>query len=240
MAIFASLYYVLSIFTPYVPAIGIPEIKISLEALTASIFGLILGPYFGALTAFAGAFIAWTLPPGSMNPYGMPFLLSPTLNALVVGFLYYRRWKAAFATLGLLILAFLFLPPAQPLTENAHVAIAVLWDKVIALLLILPCAKFAKKLSLPKTLPILYFLLAFIGNQADNMWGSDIFAVPIVYEGIFGIPLEGVRVAFIISPFIYPAIRLIQATIATMIAVPLMKTLKDTSWIYLKKTIISD
>ncbi len=237
MAIFASLYYVLSIFTPYVPAIGVPQIKISLEALTASIFGLILGPYLGTLTAFVGAFVAWTLPPGSMSPYGMPFLLSPPLNALVVGFLYYKKWKAAFATCGLLIIAFLFLPPSQPLTENSLVAIAVLWDKVIALLLILPCVRFAKRLSLPETLPILYFLLAFIGNQADNMWGADIFAVPIVYEGIFGFTLEGVRGAFLISPFAYPLIRLIQAIIATIIAVPLMKALKDTNWLYSEETI---
>ena len=52
VAIFSALYYVMSIFTPYVPAVGVPEVKISLEALFASIFGLIFGPYLGALTAF--------------------------------------------------------------------------------------------------------------------------------------------------------------------------------------------
>ncbi len=240
MAVFASLYYVLSIFTPYVPALGVPGLKISLEALTASIFGLILGPYLGMLAALIGVGVAWTFPPGSMSPYGLPFLLSPPLNALVVGLLYYRKWKAAFVTLSLLIVAFLFLPPSQPFTENLHVVIAVLWDKVIALFLIIPCVKFARRLSLPQTLPILLFLLAFIGNQADNMWGTDAFAVPIVYEGIFGLPLDAVRDAFLISPFLYPAIRLIQATIATVIAIPLIRALKDTSWTYPEKTLISN
>jgi len=83
-------------------------------------------------------------------------------------------------------------------------------------------------------------LLAFIGNQADNMWGSDAFSVPLVYEGIFGLPLELVRDAFLVSPFLYPAIRFVQAIIATVIAIPLMKALKDTSWIYPEKTLISD
>ena len=64
IAIFAALYYVLSIISPYVPAIGLPDLKIKLEALIASIFGLILGPYLGALAAFLGAFVAWVLPPG--------------------------------------------------------------------------------------------------------------------------------------------------------------------------------
>jgi len=239
VAVFAALYYVLSLITPSVPAIAIPEIKISLEALIASIFGLILGPYLGALTAFVGAFVAWTLPPGIMSPSGMPFLLSPPVNALVTGLIYYKKWKAGFLVFGLLIAAFLFTPPAQPLPENLYVGVAVLWDKIIALLLILPCAKFAKRLSTSGTSSLLYFLLAFIGNQADNMWGSLAFATPVVYGGIFGLQLETVRFLFVVSPFVYPAIRLVQAVFATIIAVPLMKALRGTLWLWQEETILS-
>ena len=239
IAVFAALYYVLSIISPYVPAIGVPQIKIQLEALIASVFGLVLGPYLGFLAALTGAFVAWVLPPGSMSSYGMPFLLSPPLNALVVGLIYYRKWKQAFVTLGVLIVAFLFLPPSQPLTEFWYVGVAVIWDKVIALLLIIPSAKFAKHLSSPKSVSILYFLLAFIGNQADNMWGADIFAVPIVYNGIFAIEdIAAVRGLFIISPFIYPSIRLIQAVFAAIIAVPLLPALRNAGWILQEKTIV--
>jgi len=237
-AIFAALYYVLSLITPYVPAIAIPEIKISLEALIASVFGLVLGPYLGALTAFLGAFVAWTLPPGNMSPYGLPFLLSPPINALVTGLIFYKKWKVGFLVFGLLIIAFLFTPPVQPITENFIVAIAVLSDKIIALLLILPCVKFVKQLSSGQG-SLFYFLLAFVGNQADNMWGSFIFATPIVYDRIFGLPLDSVRFLFVVSPFAYPVIRLIQAFIAMLIAVPLMKTLKGTPWLWQKETILS-
>ena len=238
IAVFAALYYVLSIISPYVPAISVPEIKIQLEALIASVFGLILGPYLGFLTALVGAFVAWVLPPVSMSSYSMPFLLSPPLNALVVGLVYYRRWKQAFVTLGVLIVTFLFLPPSQPLAEFWYVGVAVIWDKVIALLLIIPSAKFAKHFSTPKSVSILYFLLAFIGNQADNTWGADIFAVPIVYNGIFAMDIAAVRGAFIISPFIYPAIRLIQAVFAAIIAVPLLPALRNAGLILQEKTIV--
>ncbi|MEM3641510.1 MAG: hypothetical protein QXH37_06290 [Candidatus Bathyarchaeia archaeon] len=237
IGIFASLYYVLSLVTPYVPAVAIPEIKISLEALIATIFGFILGPYLGALTALAGALVAWAL--GGMSPYGMPFLPSPPMNALIAGFIYYKKWKVGFLMFSLLIAAFLFTPPVQPLSENFYVGIAVLWDKIIALLLILICVKFVRELSTPKTLPFLYFLMAFIGNQADNMWGSLAFATPLVYEGIFGLPLDSVRFLFIVSPFVYPAIRIIQAVIATVIAVPLMKIIRDKSWLWQETTILS-
>jgi len=239
IAVFAALYYVLSLVTPYIPAVAIPDIKISLEALFATIFGLILGPYFGALAAFTGAIVAWVLPPSGMTPFGMPFLLSPPINALVTGLIYYKKWKTGFLIFSLLVVAFLFTPPIQPFSENFYVGIAVLWDKIIALLLILPCVKLAGRLSATKTLPFLYFLIAFIGNQADNMWGSFAFAMPVVYEGIFGLPVNTVRFLFIISPFVYPAIRLVQAVIAALIAVPLMKTLESTKWLWEEPTILS-
>lgn len=238
-AVFAALYYVLSLITPFIPAVAIPEIKISLEALIASVYGLILGPYLGALATFVGVSVAWSLSPGSMSPYGMPFILSPPLNALVTGLIFYRRWEVGFSIYALLIIAFLFTPPVQPIHENLYIGVAVLWDKFIALLLILPCVKFAKRLSNLKSLTFLYFLLAFIGNQVDNMWGSLAFATPLVYGGIFGLQVETVRFLFIVSPFIYPAIRLIQAMIAALIATPLMKALAGTPWVFQEKNIIS-
>lgn len=249
VAIFAALYYVLSLISPYIPAIGLPDLVIRLEALMASVFGFVLGPYLGALAAFLGAFTTWVLPPVGMNPLDAPYLLSPPINALVVGLIFYRKWKPAFALLGLLIAAFLFLPPSQPIMEYYYVPALVIWDKVIALLLIIPSIRFNKKFSNPKHLPILFFLLCFIGNQADNMWGADIFAVPFVYEVLYGpvlsplleiFPtyLDAVRFLFTVSPFIYPAIRFIQAILATIIAVPLMRSLKNTKWAIQEKSII--
>jgi hypothetical protein len=238
VAVFSALYYVLSLVSPKIPSIGLPDIKIQLEALIASVFGLVLGPYLGALSAFMGAFVTWILPPAGMTPTGIPFLLSPPLNALTVGLIFYRKWKWAFILLGLLIVTFLFLPPSQPLSSYYFVPAAVVWDKVIALFLIIPSVFLGQKLGRKRLIPILFFMICFIGNQADNMWGSDAFGLPIVYNGIFSIPLEGVRTAFVISPFIYPAIRLVQATIGMAIATPLMAALRNTRWIAKEKSII--
>lgn len=245
IAVLVALYYVLSIISPVIPVIGVSGLNIDLGALTASVFGFLLGPYLGALTAFLGAFVTWVLPPSSGALYGAPFLLSPPLNALVVGFIFYRKWKWAFATLGVLIAVFLFLPPSQPIASYYYVSVAVLWDKIIALLLVISPIIFARRLSNSMNvlrartdLWILFFLICFIGNQADDMWGSDIFAVPIVYNKIFGLNLDTVRGAFIVSPFVYPAIRLLQAVIAASIAVPLELALKNTQWITQQKSIL--
>jgi uncharacterized membrane protein len=237
IAIFAALYYAASLISPFIPAVGIPEITIKLEALLASIFGLLMGPYLGFLTALLGAFVTWVLPPSGGISYGLPFLLSPPLNALVVGFIFYKKWKYAFVVLASLIAVFWLLPPSQPLSEFWYVSLLTTWDKIIALALIFPVVKLAKFKSM-KLQPLFYFLLAFIGNQADNMWGADIFAVPVVYEGIFGInSVETVRLLFTVSPLIYPAIRIIQALIAMVIAVPLIKALESNAIVPLKESI---
>jgi hypothetical protein len=135
--------------------------------------------------------------------------------------------------------SFSVLPPSQPLTEFGYVAALVIWDKIIALLLIIPTVKFAKRLSLSqKLIPLLFFLLAFIGNQADNMWGSLVFAVPAVYNGIYGLNLETTRFLFTLSPLAYPAIRIIQAVIAAIIAVRLIHRLKKLGWLWHEESIM--
>ncbi len=73
--------------------------------------------------------------------------------------------------------------------------------------------------------------MAFIGNEADNMWGSLIFAFPFVYEGIYSLNVEVVRWLFLVSPFAYPAIRFLQAIIATAVTVPLLRMLQSLKYL---------
>jgi uncharacterized membrane protein len=238
VAIFAALYFVLSLIAPINIPTGVGNLTISFAALIASVIGLVLGPYLGTASALLGASIAWILPPSGGSVFGLPFLIAPALNALVTGLIFYKKWKLGFAVFGVLIIAFLLTPPIWPVTENWFVASAVLFDKIFALFLIIPIALFAKKISFAKA-SLFYFLLFFIGNQADNMWGSFIFATPPVYYGIFGYAASDVQGFFLISPFLYPAVRIIQAIIGMLIAVPLMQVLKDTPWLWQKETIIS-
>ena len=240
VAIFAALYYVLSLLTFNISAPGVSQVQIGLFALVASVFGLVLGPYLGTFAAFLGALVAWTLPPSGMAIYGLPFLLSPPINAFITGSIFYKKWKVAFIAFAVLIVAFFFTPPVQPLAENLLIVAAVLIDKIFALLLIIPLAKFGNQFaSSEKGTYAFYLILGFVGNQADNMWGTLAFSVPTVYGGIFGQSLDAVRAAFLISPFFYPVIRLVQASAVMFIAVSLMRTLKGTPWLWQKETVLS-
>jgi len=229
-ASFAALYAIFS-FLPGLPIIGLPTLTIQLEAAMASVFGIILGPYLGALAALLGAILAWLLPPGSGSPFGMPFLFNPAINAFVVGLVYTGRWKKGFAVMAAVIAAFIFLPPSQPIMQYYYVAALVIWDKVIALLMIFPTIYLMKKYDLSRVWSfVFYFLLAFIGNQADSALGCVIFAIPIVYNGIFGLTIDTVRYLFVVSPLVYPIIRLFQAIFAAIIAVSLVEALKNLGW----------
>jgi predicted membrane protein len=239
MAIFAAMYVALSFIQPIQIPVGIEGLTISPVALIATLFGLILGPYLGTASALLGATVSWAITGGS--PYGLPFLLSPPLNAFVSGAIFYKKWKIAFAVLAVLIIAFPFTPPVLSMVDSmgsAQVAVWVLWDKIIALLLILPLAFFSKRLSAGHG-AALFFILAFIGNQADNMWGSFIYAWPMVYNGIFGFTTEFVQLQFLAGPFLFPAIRLIEAFIAMIIAVPLIKVLSGTNWLWSKDNLLT-
>jgi hypothetical protein len=236
-AIFAALYYGLSVL-PGIPVVGLGNLKIELEASFASVLGIILGPFLGSLTAFVGTSMAWALPPSSGDPYGLPFIMAPVINALIVGLVYVKRWREAFIVFAVVIAGFWLMPLSQPLNQYYYVAVAATFDKIIALFLIIPTVKIKDKLTSLQTLPLLFFLLTFIGNQADSALGSLIFATPVVYTGpVYGPYVESLATAanmsvidfmrflYVVSPLFYPAIRIIQSVIATMVAVPLFRAL---------------
>ncbi|MBS7637660.1 ECF transporter S component [Candidatus Bathyarchaeota archaeon] len=244
IGIFAAVYVIASLL-PAIPVVAVPGMSIQLGAATASVIGIILGPYLGALAAFIGTIVAFFYRGASI--FDLIFILNPALNALTLGLIFRNKWKHAFVLFALIIAAFWLTPPVIPLNTYWYVGLAATFDKIVALFLIPVVARLLKAHGprveeasvkfLGKALPI-FFFGAFIGNQADSALGSLIFALPIVYGGLFGPALEPtakllglslldfVRYSFTVSPFIYPVIRIIQALIASIVAAPLVKVLK--------------
>jgi hypothetical protein len=52
--------------------------------------------------------------------------------------------------------------------------------------------------------------------------------------------MEAVQIAFLASPFIYPAVRLIQAFIVMLITIPLIQVLSKTDWLWSKNNILCE
>ncbi len=374
IALFSALYYVMSFMPGIKIATGAVNTSIQIEAFMASVFGLILGPYVGAATAFMGALLAWLLPPGLPTLTSLIFLPSPVINAFTVGLIYRGKWKPAFVTLAAVVFAFWLLPVTQPWPEYSYVGFFTMWDKIAALLLILPSALLLKKtvknaahpeaqlnlqaktrrinasfvlvsaaavfilvnawtvatsgnpkyqfdllgttfrmslitkeifpavsvvgfgwlslgvgillcsvllLAMPKKRKVwstlifvlscvsaligggyvvglflgvlgstfeyltkklslsrrtlfgdmtVFFLLAYVGNEADAALGNLIFGLPPVYEGLFLMNVDALRLSFIVAPIFYFAVRLLQAVITALVATPLVRSLKSSGF----------
>ena len=239
VAVFAALYSVLSLLLSDVPCIGIPEVTIDLGAAFASISGAVLGPYAGGLAALIGTLIAYAWGGGGLA--GLPFILCPAMNAITVGLMFRKKFVAAAAVMAALVVSFWFTPVAQPVGEHWVVGLAATFDKMIALALIAPTAWMMKRSgALPgeggrvKVSALTFaqlFVVAFIGNEADNALGNTVFALPIVFNGVYGLMLKNVRMLFVASPFVYPAVRVIQALLAAVMGLPLMKALEAGGWL---------
>ena len=114
-----------------------------------------------------------------------------------------------------------------------------LCDKVLAVLLIVPLI-FPANTCQQHLAQAFFLIFAFIGNEADNMWGTFVFALPLVYNGhLWFVPLDAVQVGFLVTPFIYPAVRIIQAVIVMLIAVPLLRILRKTNWLWSEDNLFS-
>ena len=218
--VMAAVYYAF-LWLPGIPVVGLPQVKIDLGASFAPILGVILGPYLGFLAAFISDIIKVVTPP---NIYALPFVLCPPVSAFSASFIVRGKMKEPFILLAAILIAAMFTPVFFPVTAHGLVYFLAYFDKMAALALI-PVAVYLARMG-KTSFHIALFLAMFIGNQTDSALGCTIFALPQVYQGIFGVPsVEVARGLFMASPFVYPVIRLIQAFIGYIIALPLIRVL---------------
>lgn len=216
----AAIYYIF-LWLPGLPAVGLPELRIELGASIAPILGIVLGPYVGFAAVLVGNIVKSLTPP---SPYGMPFILAAPLSALGAGLLVERRWKEPAAIMLLMLIASMFTPPFNPITEYWYVYMFAFFDKIATLLIIPLAVMLLKKGS--KYLYASLYLVFLIGRELDKAFGCFVFSLPIVYSGVFGISeLSVVRMLFMINPAFYVVGYFIEAAIAFAIAIPLVKAL---------------
>jgi len=172
---------------------------------------------------------------GGAGIYLVPFAACPAFNALVTGLIFSSRVKLSIIALATPITLFWLTPVVQPLNENWYVGLAATFDKIIALALVLFLPKVLPKCNESRRSGIIGFLLVFfVGMQADASLGSLIFATPLIYQSIFSLSPETVRILFLINPLVYPVIRLLQALLAALIGFPVYKFLdrRGLKWVY--------
>lgn len=211
IGVFAALTIVLAL-AP-LPSIG----YVNLTAVVETI-GALVGStgFLGALGVTVGGLIYNLYKPSSL--FLQAGFLTMAAGAIFMALLMYRKHSLALF-LATVLLALFFVAPG-----NAHVPLWALWDKYLAVLLIIPAIILVKK-TFQKEINIKYLfptvlLVSFVGLEVDAMMGNLLFG--LYSYSLLGMTAEAVGDLYI--PFALAAAweRLIVALISTLITVPLI------------------
>lgn len=226
-----SVVYLIFRMIPTFAMVGVSGAAFSLADVVAPLFGIILGPYAGAMSVILGTFLSF----GFGRPMvflGLDFLPG-AVDALIVGLLVQGKRTVATALYIIIFVAFLlhpytaiFVPVSIPyLGINSFF---YPWLHFIALLvLISPLSKMAAKWVNGKSLVNLapgILILVFIGTYAQHLVGG------LLYETVLGLFVgaapEVFRLVWTTVFWLYPFERAFIIIVATLIGVPLVKALK--------------
>ena len=236
VATFAVVYFILRMI-PTFAMVGVSGGTFSLADVIAPLYGVILGPYVGAISVILGTILAITFGRPIIF-FGLDFLPS-AVDALIVGLLMREKRLAATAIYVLVFIVFLanpytaiFVPVSIPFL-NLNSFFLYPWLHLVALLvLISPLSKKAvewvKGASLINLAPGI-LILTFIGTLAQHLVGG------LLYETILGMFVgrapEVFRLLWSAVFWLYPFERTFIIVLATVIGVPLIKALKSSGFL---------
>ena len=236
VATFAVVYFLFRMI-PTFAMVGVSSGTFSLSDSIAALYGIILGPFTGAISVILGTILAIAFG-RPMIFLGLDFLPS-AMDALVVGLV--MRKKRLAATILYLVFFIMFL--ANPYTAIfVPVSVSFLnlnsfffypWLHLIALLvLISPLSKKAAEwvngASVVNLAPGV-LILSFIGALTQHLVGG------LLYEMVLGMFVgkvpEVFRLVWSTVFWLYPFERTFIVVLSSVIGVPLVKTLKSSGFL---------
>jgi hypothetical protein len=216
---------------PTFAMIGISGVAFSLADVVAPLFGIILGPYAGAMSVILGTFLSF----GFGRPMvflGLDFLPG-AVDALIVGLLVQGKRRIATTLYTIIFAAFLMHPYTAIFVPISIPYFGIKsffypWLHLVALLvLISPLSKMAANWvnggSLVNLAPGI-LILVFIGTYAQHLIGA------LLYETVLGLFVGAAPDVFHLVWttvfWLYPFERTFIIIVSTLIGVPLIKALK--------------
>ena len=232
-----SVVYLVFRMTPTFAMVGVSGGTFTLADVFAPLYGVILGPYTGAVSVILGTFLAIA--------FGRPIIflgldfLPATVNALTVGLLLRRKWVISLVLYVGLFSLFLvhpytaiFVPVSIP-SINLNSYLFYPWMHLIALLVLITplsrkAAAWVEESSLVRVAPGI-ITLAFVGTFSQHLMGM------LLYETVWGIFVgkapEVFRLIWSTVFWLYPFERAFIIALATIIGVPLVKALRSAGFL---------
>jgi len=236
VATFAVVYFLFRMI-PTFSMVGVSGGTFSLGDVIAPLYGIILGPYAGAVSITLGTVIAFAFG-RPMIFLGLDFLPS-AIDALIVGLLMLRKKLIASALYLVLLIMFLanpytaiFVPVSIPFL-NVNSFFFYAWLHLLAfIILISPLSRKAVDWVNGASMVNLtsgVIILAFIGTLTQHLVGG------LLYEIVLGMFVGEAPVVFRLLWntvfWLYPFERGFIIVLSTLIGVPLVKTLKSTRFL---------
>ena len=203
--------YALGSFLPGFPMIGVSGSNIDIVRSLEMVYGLVLGPVLGPLTAFTGAVVGKTLTGGG---FGMFFTPLAPVSAFMAAALSrpqvfkVKGWVLASSVLGVLIVGWYgigtgLVVPYYPVFHLIGLGIIILFrDKLVSYTLSEDKGRLTMGIA----------LCSFPSTMAGHMLGNLIFIFLLSPEPLFFMSILPVSIAE----------RLALTALATFISVPLM------------------
>ena len=222
-----SVIYGISRIIPSFPVVGVPGASFSLGDVLIPIYGIFLGPTLGFASIMLGTFLGFVFgkPPIFL---GWDFL--PAASATLFVGLMMRNKRMISAVLFLIALTiFLLLPYTEILISlNEQVQIPFNWMHIIALLLIIsPIGKSAIRSISDNTSSFIvgFFIIAITSTLFQHIIGGIMFQTTLgIYLG--AIEADAFPRIWQVIFYVYPIERIAIAILATIVGVPVIKSLK--------------
>ena len=226
LLISSTTLYAFFSFVPAFPIFGLQGGAITLAAMMAPVFGMLLGPCLGLATALLGGLVGLFLAP----VFFPPSFVSGMAAAVFAGFLYLGRRDLCVS----LYLSLLFLLGFYPFVGPIWIFPLFMWFQVVGLVILasplsLKTSSWIERSNDYKKLLLAFFTMYLTATLAGQMAGSltlEFLSWPILMEDI-----AGWTTIWQVVTWIYPVERILIALSATPIGIALYKTLKSSDLI---------
>lgn len=221
MCIFAALYAVFSLVSLF-PIIGALGRFITLAAVLAPVFGILLGPYIGSAAASIGGFIGWTI--NQSGAFSFVSFIPGVASALIAGLLTKGKRGISIVFYLLLLSAMAFFPIIGPVWLYP----LYVWFQLVGLaILASPASNMASGfIQSMKTRKSAFSIgiIALISTLAGQMTGTlmfEMFVFPVSSNVEFWRTTQWLPITFV-----YPLERGIVTLLAILAGTPLIRAVR--------------
>jgi hypothetical protein len=227
IASFGALYAILRLVPIFAWIAGGARVFTASEFVVC-LYGILLGPYVGSVSAIAGTFlgIAYT---GRTTFFGLDFVPA-TMNTLTLGFLMRRRRVVSVSLFTGMLVLFFFNPYTPKLIPipNSGTAVPFLWLHLLAYALLLSplSAKAVAWVTGPSTTRMIpgVLILSVIGTMAQHLAGNFLFAS--MATTLMGLTPNALAFSWGGIFVVYPIERGVIVSVTTIVGAAVIKALR--------------